>query len=111
MAVKKVKKTKHQEDLEREWESILLKDKKKALEITKIPEHSPTCKVCHGQCWKENTKDKMVSTYSAFKDYSDYEEGYEHGYQFGKMEITVSDKITWALTAVNVAILISLIKK
>lgn len=68
------KEKKIKEDYEREWESILLNDKKKAL---------------------EEWKNKVTND----------------GYSKQKVYMSLTDKITWVLTAVNVGILISLILK
>ena len=61
-----------------------------------------------------NDKKKVVKKYSAFDEYSEQEAfdyGTVAGYESAKLDFKVINRITWVLTAVNVAILISLVIK
>ena len=110
---KRLTKQNKTEDYEREWASILLNDKKKALEV-------PVTLNAVNFKWKfTNSKKKAVCKYSAFDEYSDeeyvwqkgFDAGTVSGYESAQSDFKRVNKITWVLTAVNVGILLTLIIK
>lgn len=84
--VTRIKTKQQKEQYEREWESIILNDKKKALETVHL----------------QNVYGSTTT---------DFDCGYVSGYESAEVDFKRINRITWVLTAVNVAILINLIVK